>query len=521
MRSTIFRTAAALAAVGAVAAPSANAATFTGPSTTTAPYVLPSNANVDTTSLLTVGDSVPKVGGGTYRMAGIPDGLGAMPLIGGNVQFFMNHELGSTQGIARRHGSAGAFVSSWSLDKATKAIESGEDLIRPGVKFWDYPSQTYSSSPSTGGPNPRLAGDTFIAQSAAFNRFCSGSLTKVGQLQNKVSGNGYNGQIYFANEEGGDESRLFGVTTTGKAQQLPRTGLFSWENTIAAPTTDDTTALIGLEDGPTNGSQLWTYVGDKTSAGNPFDKAGMTNGKNYVWDAVNAAVTNDTTFRATYGKNNPAPVELKEVNWDESGAKQNADALANGLSLSRIEDGEFDPNNPNDFYFVTTTGGASTPNPAEPTFSRNGGGLWKLTFNDVNDPAAGATLTLLLDGSEAPYLSAPDNLGIDTEGNILIQEDPGTNGHLARVVAYKISNGKRGVVAQFDPALFSSIIPGNPLTTTDEESSGIIDVSAQLGRGTFLFDAQVHSSNADPELVQNGQILLLKVRSWNGIYQYN
>ncbi len=517
MRSTIFRTVAALAAVGAVAAPSANAATFTGPSTTTAPYVLPSNANVDTTSLLTVGDSVPKVGGGSYRMVGIPDGLGALPLIGGKMKFFMNHELPNNRGIARRHGKIGSFVSSWSLDKSTKAVESGEDLIT-SVKYWDYVSQTYKTTPSAGGPNPRVAGDTFPAQPAEFNRFCSASLTDVGALFNKATGNGYKGQIYFGNEEGGDESRLFGVTVdNGKAQQLQRTGLFSWENTLLAPTTNDRTVLLGNEDG--GNGQIWLYSGTKTNTGSPFDKAGLTNGTNYVIDAVNAAVTNDAGFRSTYGKNNPAPVTLNSVNWDQSGAKQNADALANGLTLNRIEDGAFDPSNPNDYYFITTSGGATTPNPAEPSISRNGGGLWKLSFNDVNDPSAGATLTLLLDGSEAPYLSAPDNMGIDREGNLLIQEDPGNSAHLARIVAYKISNGKRGVVATFDPAKFTPALPG--LLTQDEESSGIIDVSAQLGRGTFLFDAQVHSANADPELVENGQILTLKVRGWNGIYQFN
>lgn len=520
MRSTIFRTVAALAAIGAVTAAPAMAGTSKGPSTAVDPFVLPSHPNVDTKSLLTVGESVPRTDTAdpldTYRMVGIPDGMGAFPLSGGNMRFLMNHELGSTSGVTRRHGAKGAFVSDWTLDKATHAIEGGEDLIRPNVKFWDYPSQTLGSSPSTGGANPRVAGDTFIAQTREFNRFCSASLTAPGQLMNKATGNGYNGQLFWANEEAGNEARLFGVTAYGKAQQLPRTGLFSWENTVAAPSTDDTTALIGLEDG--SAGQLWTYVGTKTNSGSPFDKAGLTNGTNYVWDVVNEAVSTDAQFRSTYGKGVAVPVDLAEVNWDQSGGKQNADAAAAGLTLNRIEDGEFDPNNPNDFYFLTTEGGGTAPNPSEPGFSRDGGGLWKLSFVDVNDPSQGATLTLLLDGTEAPYLSKPDNLGIDRQGNVLIQEDPGGNGHLARVVAYRISSGKRGVLATFDPALFSSVIPGNPLTTIDEESSGIIDVSAQLGRGWFLFDAQAHSTNADPELVQNGQILLMKVKSWNTIY---
>ena len=53
----------------------------------------------------------------------------------------------------------------------------------------------------------------------------------------------------------------------------------------------------------------------------------------------------------------PAPVDLAEVPWNQSGAAQNGQALAEGLSLNRIEDGYWDPNRPNDFYFLTTEGG--------------------------------------------------------------------------------------------------------------------------------------------------------------------
>lgn len=517
MRSTIFRTVAALAAVGAFGAPNALAGTFTGPSTSSPPVVLPSHANVDTTSILRTGESVPRKGGGSpYVMAGIPDGLGAFRKRGNKMRFFMNHELRDTAGDVRKHGEKGSFVSDWSLNTNTLAVESGDDLIRRYVAFWDYPSGTYKDQPSTGGPNPHVPGDTFLAQDRAFNRFCSSSLTTPGALMNRSTGNGYFGQMYFANEESGDEARLFGVTDYGLARQLPRTGLFSWENAQLAPTTTDTTTLMGLEDG--GSAQIWTYVGTKTNSGTPWDKAGLTNGKNYVWDAIDQTVSTDAEFRAKYGKGTAVPMELNEVDWNQSGAKQNADAAASGISLNRIEDGEFDPRNPNDFYFVTTAGGGTTPNPATPGVSRDGGGLWKLSFVDVNDPSQGATLTLLLDGSEAPYLANPDNLTIDREHNLLIQEDPGSSTHLARIVAYKTTTGRLGVLATFDPALFQ--IAGPNFLTTNEEASGIIDTRNQLGRGTFLFDAQIHRS-LPGALVEDGQILMLKVNSWQGIYQYS
>jgi len=109
---------------------------------------------------------------------------------------------------------------------------------------------------------------------------------------------------------------------------------------------------------------------------------------------------------------------------------------------------------------------------------------------------------------------------IDDDGNLLIQEDPGRNPQLARIVAYDIETGRRGVLAEFDPALFAPATPGgsDAVITTDEESSGIIDTSDFLDNGTFLFDAQVHKANADPELVEEGQLLLLEVDSFRRVY---
>ncbi len=190
------------------------------------------------------------------------------------------------------------------------------------------------------------------------------------------------------------------MTKEGDATALPRLGLFSWENTVPAPNESDTTLVMGQEDGPGNGSQPWVYVGTKQKSGSPVDKAGLTNGDDHVLDAVDQTVTNDAQWRAKYGKTAAAVIGLVDNDWNQSGADQNADALADGLSLNRIEDGHWDPNNPNDFYFLTTEGGQNNgENPTGPLY-RDGGGLWLLRWDDIENPDRGATLTLLLDGSE-------------------------------------------------------------------------------------------------------------------------
>jgi len=514
-------TIAALAAGPALATPG----TSRGPRTTVNPYVVPVADGVSTRSLLTVGDK-PAANG--YRMAGIPDGLGAVRNSGGTFDLFMNHELRPTQGITRRHGQIGAFVSKLRVDRGSLDVRSGSDLIDPGVDYWDYATQTYRSTPSSGGPNPRRAGDVFEAQAAPFARFCSSTLSDPGQFYNRRSGRGYDGQIYFGNEENGDSGRSFGVTTDGSAQQLPRLGLFSWENTIPAANRTDSTVVMGNEDAGPNttlpnpddaAGQLWVYSGTKSRSGNAFRRAGLTNGVSSVIDVLDESVTNDAGFRGKYGKNNPAEVDLSVVDWDQSGSAQNLEATRDGLNLNRIEDGGFDPRHPNDFYFITTEGGDKSSGGGLNT-TRDGGGLWRLRFEDVENPQLGGTLTLLLDGSEAPKLNKPDNMDIDSKGNLLIQEDPGGNPHLARIVAYRIADGARGVLAQFDPALFT---PGAPkFLTQDEESSGIIDAKEILGSGWFVFDAQVHLPRTGPnaaEEVEEGQLLTMKVEDFDDVYE--
>lgn len=505
------------AAAPAVAAPGTGT---TGPTTAVAPYVLPVADGVQTTSLLTVGDK-PAANG--YRMVGIPDGLGARLGSDGAVEVFMNHELGTVSrtdptpvGVTRRHGQKGAFVANLKVNKTSLAVTEGKDLIGPNqIKYYDYPSKTFGPTPSSA--SPAGANPLFLAQGAAFNRFCSATLTEKDQLINPSSGKGFAGQIFFGNEESGAEGRIFGILDDGTTKQLPRLGLAAWENTVPARNRTDTTLVHGLEDG--GSAQLWSYVGQKTSTGDAFDKAGLTNGKNYVIDALDETVSTDAQFRDKFGKGVPTPVDFTEIDSNQPGAKQNADAAAGGLSLNRIEDGSWDPSNPRDFYFHTTEGGDTTPNPATPSVTRDGGGLWRLRYKNIENPLAGATLTLLLDGSEAPYLSKPDNMTIDTHGNLLMQEDPGNNAVLARIVAYDIDTGRRGVAARFDPALFSTPEAGSEAPRTiDEESSGIIDTEDTFGDGTFLFDAQIHRKHPDPELVEYGQLLLLEVEDFEAVY---
>ena len=339
-----------------------------GPSTGTPPYVLPVADGVRTSSLLTVGDAVEQ-----YRMVGIPDGLGAYRVDGNSFTLLMNHELNDQSGIVRRHGQIGAFVSEWSIDRKSFEVEAGRDLIDPGVRV-------------LGLHRGRLLARPSIGFGAAFDRFCSNTLSEPGQLFNAETGRGYEGQLFFPGEENGDIGRGFALTTGGQIEQLPRLGLFSYENSVPAHNRSDTTLVVGNEDG--DPGQLWIYSGTKQSTGSPFDRAGLTNGIPSV--AAVAGATTDAGFRAVYGEGHAGPLHAQPDRLDQGdGPAQNAEAAAEGLGLNRIEDGHWDPANPNDFYFVTTEGGgAPTPRPAASAATAAASGGSRSTTSSGRNSAA-------------------------------------------------------------------------------------------------------------------------------------
>jgi hypothetical protein len=99
----------------------------TGPSSSQSPYVVRSEPGVVTRSILTVGDSPA---GSSYRMVGIPDGLGAFDNGNGTFTVLMNHELPPGAGVARAHGAIGAFVSKWTIRKGSLEVLDGADLVQ-------------------------------------------------------------------------------------------------------------------------------------------------------------------------------------------------------------------------------------------------------------------------------------------------------------------------------------------------------------------------------------------------------
>ncbi len=503
------QTVAASATVSAPGAGSTATGASTGSTSSRAPFLLPTATGATITSLLTVGDSVNTKPDGVapYRMVGIPDGLGAYDNSDGTFTLLMNHELGTSVGGVRAHGSKGAFVSKWVISKTTMAVQSGADLIQT-VQMWNSASAAY------------------VAGTTAFNRFCSADLPAMTAFHNAGSSKGTQNRLFMTGEEG-DNGRAFAAVVTGPdagtAWELPLMGKLAYENLVACPTAQDKTIVVGLDDSDRiDGaipSEVNFYIGTKTATGTEIAKAGLTNGTLYGLK-VTGKPTEDRNTTAPFGlgvaKGATVAFTLRAYTTNlltDTGSGLQAEATANGVTrFSRVEDGAWDPQRPNDFYFVTTDRFDEVKAGVGAAVGRSR--LWRVRFTNIATPETGGTIAMMLDGTEAGQMY--DNLTIDTLGRVLLQEDVGGQAHLGKVWAYSIPTGALIQVAKHDPALFGDLVGGvaTPAVApynNDEESSGIIDASAILGAGWFLADVQAHYTLADPELVQGGQVVAMYV----------
>lgn len=446
---------------------------ITGPSTSKTPYLVPTTADGKFTSILTAGENV-----GTYKMCGLPDGMGAFDNGDGTFTVVLNHEMGNTSGVNRAHGQKGAFVSKWVIRKSDLGVVSGADLIQ-NVNLWNPLTSSYINYNAS-----------FPSASAAFTRFCSADLPPVSAFYNSNTGKGTMERIFMNGEEAGNEGRAFGHIVTGAAAgttyELPRLGKFSWENSLANPKMSDTTVVIGTDDATPG--QVYVYVGTKTTTGSDVEKAGLTNGKLYGV-AVSGMITESSSSFAAPGT--PfSLIDMGNVQNMTGAALNSASNTAGVTNFLRPEDGAWDPRDPNDFYFVTTN---SFTSPSR---------MWRLRFTDATRPALGGTIEAVLDGTEGPKMM--DNIGIDNYGHVMIQEDPGGQTYLAKIWQYDIATDAIKLVASHDSTRFQP--GGSQLITIDEEASGVIDAEQILGPGMFLVVDQAHTSIGG-EVVEPGQML--------------
>jgi hypothetical protein len=474
-------------------------AQYTGPSSSASSYITPTASNWYATSLLTVGDSISG-----YKMVGIPDGLGAYDNNNGSITLLMNHELGSTVGTTRAHGSIGAFVSKWTIDKNTLAVTAGQDLIQSASDMYTWNGSAY------------VAGTTVI------NRLCSADLPAMSAFYNSNTSTGYDGRIFMNGEESGVEGRAFGFVATGtdagKAYELPYLGRFSWENSIANPHTGDKTIVMGNDD--STPGQVYMYEGTKSNTGSAIEKAGLSGGTlsgikvtnggaNYANGAV--AKENNGAINGTFTL---ASVSQDLTNTSTRGnATQTASTAAGITEFARPEDGVW--LDADTYLFVTTGGNVTTIQTSK---------LYRLDFSDASNLSAGGSISMVLDRADLDAIDGQDrpagvamfdNMTVGLDGKVYIQEDPGNYDYNALTWQVDLTN-PTAAVKLFESDATRFVTGGANFLTKDEENSGIIDVTSLFsdaawyttGAKAFLSVTQSHLV-VGGELVEGGQLQLI------------
>jgi len=419
--------------------------------------------------LMSVGERFKK---SHYRFVGVPDGLGVEKENNSKIRIYMNHEIANDKGIARSHGGKGAFVSQWMLDLNLLKIVSGEDLIK-NVMTWNRDKKIFE-----------------VSLNENLNRLCSADLPEKSAFYNSKNKKGFDGRIFMSGEEDREGGRAFAHIIRGKEKgtsyELPYLGKFSWENVVAHPNTKDKTIVMGMDDNKEG--QIYLYMGNKQSKGNPVERAGLMYGKLF------GIKTNGDRFEL---------VDLDDVSSLSGSDLEKKGTDLNLAKFKRPEDGAWDTLDSNVFYFSTTD---KIDGESE---------IIKLTFHDISYPEKGGHIEAILKARDIEAQMF-DNLTVSDNGKILINEDPGDHEHLASIWEFDPITKTAQKIFEVKPEYFQDKNHPNFLTM-DEEHSGIIDITRHVSKAPwykkseryFLGTLQIHKKHDDPELVEYGQLYLI------------
>ena len=465
---------------------------------------------------------------------GIPDGLGIMPVANGKkqVDVFVNFEQSHVPfGLFADHEDSS--VQRARLDLATHQIVGLE---------------------------------TMLPASAGFIRFCSANM--VGPDQ------GFPDYTFLTNEESNDflpvlAGQPYGAdpgiapyrqagysvyldAKTGSYKKIAGSGRMNHENTVVVPGGwSGIVSLTGDDTFSATSSQLYMYSASSAGAfkqdrgalwafrvtaknGSPVAPMDAANHANDYLD-----IDSDDTLS---GEFTLVPEGIaRGTSGNPQTALENWSIANNVFQFVRVEDIGYDPDSPRTVYFADTgssrikedgTGHLTRPADlaANKPWYNTDGRIFKMVLNASN-PKVVDSLNVLAQGrltiSEVDGTTTvvdagvgfvnPDNVGI-SHNTLMVQEDASTNPTNNDIWSYPLAGGSWTRVA--------SVAAGQNLA----ETSGIVDASAWLGEGWWVFDVQAHTTqqsfgtiqsyqplNGDPPIGpytvrrENGQLLLLYI----------
>ncbi len=409
-----------------------------------------------------------------------------------------------------------------------------------GTADFQNSSVTKLTLSTKAGPGQASILDASVAVDPAdgFLRFCSASMAEPSD--------GFDDYVFFTGEETndqglpGDISDLYGPdpysgeemtrqggyavalnTETGEYVPIPGMGRLNHENTIALPGYDQITTVTTDDTFSRPSAQVYMYLADDQDSlfadegelwafrvteknGVPVDPADPFNGANDYGDVQPG---DDLA-----GEFIPVPEEIAKGLTDVAPQQALEDWSNdnNVFQFVRAEDIAHDVKDPHVVYMADTGGGGVVPDPTTGRLTRGpgagispAGAVFRFEFDDA-DPTKVTSFTKFAQGDDptagayVPFVS-PDNLDLSKK-SLMVQEDTDD----AKIWQYRLGQGTwRPVATVNDP---------------DGESSGIVDVSAWFGGGTWLLDVQGHGVYVESEQIgdvlyklESGQLMLLKI----------
>lgn len=527
MRARALLAAAAL--VVALPASTSGAQGFPNPAVAMASLAAGAPAGSSITPLINSGDVFA---GTTFE--GIPDGLGIMPVGNGKKQIdvFVNFE--------QSHVPFGSFG-----DHEDSSVQRARlDLA-----------------------THQLVGlETMLPASAGFIRFCSANM--VGPEQ------GFPDYTFLTNEESNDFLPVLagqpygadpGITPyrqagysvyldakTSSYKKIAGAGRMNHENTVVVPGGwGGIVALTGDDTFTAPASQLYLYSASSAGAFKQ-DRGSLwafrVTAKNFsavtATDPFNGAndyldIANGDTLA---GEFIPVPDGIaRGTSGNPQAELENWSNANNVFQFVRVEDIGYDPDSPRTVYFADTGSsrikeGASGRliRPANTTANKpwfnTDGRIFKMVLNAA-DPKVVDSLEILAEGAltisnadgttstavAGVGLVNPDNVAVGHD-TLMVQEDASTTPTLNDIWSYPLAGGSWTKVANV------------AASQTTAETSGIVDASAWLGAGWWIFDVQAHTTqhtfatgqfysplNGDPTIGpytvrrEDGQLLLLYI----------
>ncbi len=413
--------------------------------------------------LLTVGETVKG-----YKVPGLPEGFGFYKLSHGHFALLVSE--GTVSGDISSY-DVHPFFDSQGL---TAIIDSAGLAFK---KVYDVKGRRYHSRR---GSLARLGGAFMAGENEGFNRDIL------------VTGENEAGSRTFDGAEGGRALAVF----NRRAYFLPRMGRYA-KGAPAVLTGSGAKTIVVFPEagGEAPDSNLYLYVGTKSSRGNEVERNGLANGRLYVMKVSGAPTEEALSERGKSYRFTFVP-----VSWDQSAAALKREASErHATGFISIGGCAQNLSKPSVLYFVSL---GSDARGKTLKYVNHNGRLYRLVFDDLTNPTAGGLLTVLLSGTEG--IVSPSSVAVNRRGMLLIGEAPTfpLPGRNTSVWSYKPKSGF--LTRLLEVRTKRAPIRGGWTTT------GVVDASPVLGNDWWL--VAVHSSGMVKGTEVAGQVVALHTR---------